>query len=605
MIKNLFLTFFEVSVSTSLIVLVLILLSSFLNKRYAAKWNYWIWVVLAIHLIIPFRWSLPVQQIVIDIPVQMTNPMTPNTNTPKMIPNAHTSVQTAMPNTNISDPVIPQQPQKSHINITLLDIISMIWFLGSLIFLFWNLFCSFYYKKQIMKKGIAIESDSVLPLLLYLKKELRIKHKISVIEYSQAASPMMIGFFSSVLVLPEKEYSQEELFFILKHELIHVKRHDIYVKLLLLIANALHWWNPFIYIMQREAVVDMELSCDEKVIEGADYAVRKAYTETLFATLHKQYKKKTILSTQFYGGIQVMKKRFKNILLWTKKRNGVSLFVFVSIITLTLGTFIGCSLSESNAGEPVLTSNVGGEEKESEQDQKPEEELGQEEKDEKQKELDSEEKARKAAYHSVLENLYLNHVFPDGKEYGFEDTFYDISENQFAVYDIDQDGKEELIIQYTTTIMAGMINIIYDFDQKSGTVREEFSEFPSLTFYNNGIIQADWSHNHGMAASLEEFWPYTLYQYDKETDTYRTVGMVDAWDKSYHEKDSSGNSFPEEMDIDGDGILYYIMLDGTYEFHTPFDLEEYNQWRNSYVNGAEKIDIPFVNLTKENIDSVQ
>lgn len=208
------------------------------------------------------------------------------------------------------------------------------------------------------------------------------------------------------------------------------------------------------------------------------------------------------------------------------------------------------------------------------------------------------EEARKAAYISVLENLYTNHIFPDDKDYGF---MGDISENKFAVYDVDSDGEDELLIAYTSTSMAGMVGIIYDYDSESGEVREEFSEFPALQCYNNGVIEASWSHNHGLAG---EFWPYTLYQYNQEADTYVKVGMVDAWDKSLSEVNYEGESFPEEVDADGDGIVYYIMKE-EYKLDTSVDGEEYNKWRNSYVGEAKQIEIPFINLTEENINEIK
>lgn len=113
-----------------------------------------------------------------------------------------------------------------------------------------------------------------------------------------------------VLILPEACYSPEELYFILKHELVHFKRKDLYVKLLLVAANGVHWFNPLVWIMRKEAAVDMELSCDERVIQGADHMARKAYTEPLFSTLHRRCARKTALSTQFYGGKRIMKNGF-------------------------------------------------------------------------------------------------------------------------------------------------------------------------------------------------------------------------------------------------------------------------------------------------------
>lgn len=177
-----------------------------------------------------------------------------------------------------------------------------IWMSGKLLFISVHLINYFHYKHQIFKKGKIVKDRDALYLLLNLKHELHIKCTVPVVEYSEAASPMLIGFFNHVLVLPGDQYNSEELFFILKHELIHLKRGDIYFKLLFVVANAVHWYNPLVWFMHKEAVVDMELSCDERVTQGSDYATRKAYTETLLSTLHKQSVKKTVLSTEFYGG---------------------------------------------------------------------------------------------------------------------------------------------------------------------------------------------------------------------------------------------------------------------------------------------------------------
>ena len=112
---------------------------------------------------------------------------------------------------------------------------------------------------------------------LKIKRELHIRHTIPLIEFSGAASPMVLGFFRPVLVLPEGEYSEKELYFILKHELVHVKRGDVYWKLLFMTVNGVHWFNPLIWIMQKEAAMDMELSCDERVTQGA--GLEKALSE--------------------------------------------------------------------------------------------------------------------------------------------------------------------------------------------------------------------------------------------------------------------------------------------------------------------------------------
>ena len=201
------------------------------------------------------------------------------------------------------------------------------------------------------------------------------------------------------------------------------------------------------------------------------------------------------------------------------------------------------------------------------------------------------------AYYSVLERLYKTYTLPDGTELGYNEIS-DLSENQFAIYDIDQDGREELIVIWTTTYMTGMAGIIYDYDYASNGVTTELIEFPVQTFYDNGVVEVLLSHNHGLAGNIDDFWPYTFYQYDKGTDTYLCAAQVDAWNRAYYELDYDGTPFPEELDTDGDGILYRVTAGGHDKL---MDLEEYNNWRDSVIGGAKKVEIPFVKMTEESI----
>ena len=346
---KLFLSLLGTSVSISAVVVILMLLTPFLNKRYAAKWKCSIWIFLAVWLIIPFKGDarqfvlamlpqtetqptlmdkekltdtqvgaiMPSRQVIVEIPAQMTAP-------------------------------IAMQAEKSNISISILDAVAFVWMIGYLVFILVHLISYFRFRGEVIRRGTIIRDTNILRQMSELKDELHIKGKIQMIEYPEADSPMVIGFLKPVLVLPKEQYSPEELFFILKHELVHLKRGDVYFKLLFITANAVHWFNPLIWVMQKEAAVDMELSCDERVTQGTGYAVRKAYTETLLSMLHKQCTKRTVLSTQFYGGTKIMKKRFKNILVRKGKKNGISILVCAVILTVSLGTLVGYSIAKED-----------------------------------------------------------------------------------------------------------------------------------------------------------------------------------------------------------------------------------------------------------------
>lgn len=342
MITRLFLSVLGISLSISLIIAALVLFSSLLNRRYAVKWKYWIWIFLAMRLLVPFtgeggapdaeaintvsakavrtatdiiwRDSIIPQQIIIEIPAQMAAPILPYSG-------------------------------ENHEGITLLNIVAAIWVTGCVMFIVFHLFSYMHYKRLVINKGRTTGDSHVWKRISILKEELKIRQKISLIMYAGAAGPMVIGLLKPVLVLPEQPYSEEELHFVLKHELVHMKRYDILFKLVFVAANAVHWFNPFVWIMRSKAVADMEMSCDEKVVQNETYSARKAYTEVLLSAIHKAAEGGAVLSTQLSGGKEIMKKRFENILLGADKKGGLFLLIGVVILTIGLGSWIGCSVA--------------------------------------------------------------------------------------------------------------------------------------------------------------------------------------------------------------------------------------------------------------------
>ena len=346
---NIFLSILGISVSIGLIVIGLILLTPFLNKRYAAKWKYLIWIFLALRLLVPFSGTSG--QYVMD---RITQPNV-ETNSESGENSTDTPTDTAIPYRGIVVEIPAQMTtpmnassENNTAGITMLDLVTLVWIIGSLIFISVHLISFSHYKRQVIKNGKKIKETRILSQIFHLKRELHIRRTVCVMEYDKAESPMIIGFLKPVLVLPKEQYSSDDLFFILKHELVHLKRGDVYLKLLFVTANAVHWFNPIIWIMQKEAVIDMELSCDERVTQGTSFALRKAYTETLLSMLHKQCVRKTVLSTQFYGGTKIMKKRFKNILIRNRKKNGISILICAVILSITLGMLVGCSVAKEN-----------------------------------------------------------------------------------------------------------------------------------------------------------------------------------------------------------------------------------------------------------------
>lgn len=321
MVKHLFLSVLEISISASLPAVLLLILSPWLSRQYAAKWKYYTWSVLFLRLVIPFHIPLP-RPAAASIPLPLAaDAVTAAESLP--VPIYHNSAKAA--------------------GISLLDVTAAVWFFMAVCFLLIHILSFLYYKSQVIKYGTFIGDSRILQQIHSVKTSLQISTDVPVIAYKDAPSPMVIGFFRPVFVLPDSTYTEKELYFILKHEFIHIRRHDIYLKFLYTCAAALHWFNPAVYIMRKEACIDMELSCDERVVCNSSYADRKAYTDTLLSALDKHHKKSASFTTQFYGGTNIMKKRFQNILSDRKKRNGFILLLAILILTAAANIFTGLS----------------------------------------------------------------------------------------------------------------------------------------------------------------------------------------------------------------------------------------------------------------------
>ena len=340
--EQLFLSILSISLTTGLVVLILNLFSSTLNRHFNMKWKYWIWMILAIRLLIPFNPEANFQQIKLHVP---------DLNISSAFDNLQAKVITLSLDFNSK---IKQD------ELTLLHILPILWYLGSIFFLLIHTISYWTFKGNLLRHSKPIKDEKILQELRTVSTSLNLSRNIQALISSTTYSPMILGFLKPILILPAEHYKPEELTFILKHELIHVKRHDNYYKLILLISSAFHWFNPVIYRMVKEATIDLELSCDQEVIKDSSFSQRKAYTETIYSSIQKLDSKKIVLSTQFYGGTKIMKMRFENILGKQHKKNGFLMMLSVILLTLTSGLLLACTRENSSltkSDTPVATNN--------------------------------------------------------------------------------------------------------------------------------------------------------------------------------------------------------------------------------------------------------
>ena len=110
-----------------------------------------------------------------------------------------------------------------------------------------------------------------------MKEERNISYPIGLKYCSVITTPLTVGMWkkNKVTYLPEKKFSGEEAELIFSHELWHIQRKDTHTKFFLRFCNALGWIHPFVWLAIKKAEDDLELSCDEAVLRGADSERRR------------------------------------------------------------------------------------------------------------------------------------------------------------------------------------------------------------------------------------------------------------------------------------------------------------------------------------------
>jgi len=169
------------------------------------------------------------------------------------------------------------------------------------------------------------------------------------------SSPLSIGLYrvSTLLVLPEKEYTPEELSLIFRHEIVHIERRDAVNKLFLTFCTALCWFNPLMWKAMRKSADDMELSCDEAVLRDAAPPVRHQYAKLILETAGDERGFTTCLS----AGVSALHYRLTNIITPRSRRSGRFLAAAITILLLMSIGSVSLSYEQTTAGE-IVQQNI-------------------------------------------------------------------------------------------------------------------------------------------------------------------------------------------------------------------------------------------------------
>ena len=348
----------QIGLTVSLAALVPLILRRLMKKRYPARMVCVVWAILALRLLIPVQLTLP------QAPVQVM----PRTSYVVQ------SDQTAFRQAGL--PVV-QNPTRwvtgtqaqtlsaadigtvKTVDIT--DILLTLWLAGVIACVLWQGIGYYRLIRSLKGKSRSVERADLHTILQEQCADLVIDRKIPLRVSSAADCPMLAGFIHPTLYLPDERISRTDAAFIFRHELTHYKHGDLWLKLLLLAARCLHWFNPLVHLIARFAQEDIEAACDDAVVRGHDGAYRRAYGETILRSAIAQAQKRKALVSCFGDDKKTLMRRFEGLFDKSVKKRGVALVVMIALLVGSLSCTIAVgdrSTSQTTEERALLIANT-------------------------------------------------------------------------------------------------------------------------------------------------------------------------------------------------------------------------------------------------------
>lgn len=353
----------ELSLPMAVVIAVLLAAEPLLGRRFTARWRYWAWLLIAVRLLLPIGISLPQPvvtlpqpQVEFSYPVREVEPISPTpTGDPILVlpgddesdPYQQIGAETTaptVPDAVSADPVFrPNQPQPvPSRTVTAMELTGWCWAAGTLLFLLWQGVSYLLLRRKLRCSSRPVTEEKILALLEKETAAVGLQ-KVLPIYTAEIGSPMIVGAAKPVLLLPEISFTEEQLSLVFRHELTHYRRRDIWYKLLLMLANAVHWFNPMVWLMVRAADRDLELSCDEAVVNGKNEEYREEYGRCLLAVVRAGMNRRTLFTTNFYSGKKTLKNRLSTILDMTPKSRGTLAFIALLLAAAVAGSLVACT----------------------------------------------------------------------------------------------------------------------------------------------------------------------------------------------------------------------------------------------------------------------
>lgn len=370
---NFFITVLSLTVSGTIVAAIIFLTVKLFKHRFSKTWQYYIWLILMVRLIMP----ITIEANITEVIFQKMTVSTTNTRGKEGMRNGNDSPEAAnlieskdngemwvqdIPVVNdmegvVSGVVLNGSNNSNSINIV--DNLWIIWLIGICFILTVKLVDYINFIHYIKAGNKRVEDPAILSIFDDCTMEMKVNRNLSIYHNGLISTPMLIGLWRPFIVLPDNSIRTEQFRYIFYHELIHFKRKDILYKWLIQLVSCVHWFNPFMYWIQKEINLVCELSCDEMTLGYLNKEEQRAYGNTLISIAEKEVKfRHNIVSTTLIEGKHNMKERLRSIMNYRElSRASIICSIFMVGVILTIALAAGAVTTRAGEATKIAVAD--------------------------------------------------------------------------------------------------------------------------------------------------------------------------------------------------------------------------------------------------------
>jgi LCP family protein required for cell wall assembly len=162
--------------------------------------------------------------------------------------------------------------------------------------------------------------------------------------------PFVLGIIRPRIYIP-LNMKNNEMSYVIAHERTHMARRDYLINIIAFFALAAHWFNPIIWMCYHIMIRDMEMSCDEAVLNKNIDAY--GYSQTLLDCTERTgqangWRVAWMAYPVMFGSVNI-KNRVKNVLCYKKPAR----WAVALCVTLTVAVAVGCAARKPVSEEVI------------------------------------------------------------------------------------------------------------------------------------------------------------------------------------------------------------------------------------------------------------